>query len=320
MSLGVHVLRANIASWLILLTLTISLASCNRSESPAAAGAVQTTFASPEAAGKAVLKATESADPNAVLSIFARDAKDVIYSGDATQDKENFGAFVSAYQKMNRWRKLDDNTWVLLIGADNFAFPLPLKKNSSGQWYFDTAAGRDEILARRIGRDELAAMDVCAALIDAQNEYYSERHDGVSKSQYAVKFISDQGKENGLYWETAEGQTKSPLGPLVAFATGEGYDVRQNSHEPFHGYYYRILSKQGSHAQGGAKDYLVDGRMVNGFAFIAYPAAYGNSGIMSFIINQNGVIFQKNLGTDTTKVATAMSEFDPDESWSRVEE
>jgi hypothetical protein len=300
--------------------LTISLASCNRSENAAAAGTVQTTFTSPDDAGKAVLQAAESSDQNAVLSIFGRDSKDAIYSGDATQDKNNFAAFVSAYQQMNRWRKLDDNTKVLVVGADNLVFPIPLKKNNSGQWYFDTAAGRDEILARRIGRDELATIDVCAALADAQNEYYSRAHDGAHKHQYALKFISDQGKQNGLYWESPDGQPKSPLGPLVAFATGEGYEVRQNSHEPFHGYYYRILSKQGSHAQGGVRNYLVDGKMVNGFAFVAYPAAYGNLGIMTFLINQDGVLFQKNLGVDTAKAATAMSEFDPDESWSRVEE
>jgi hypothetical protein len=320
MSRGVHVRTINITSGLMLLALTIPLSSCNRSENAAAAGVVQTTFASPEEAGKAVVEAAESGDQNAVLSIFGRDSKDVIYSGDATQDKNNFAAFASAYQQMNRWRKLDDNTRVLVVGADNFAFPIPLKKNNSGQWYFDTAAGRDEILARRIGRDELAAMDVCAALADAQNEYFSRSHNGVRKHQYALKFISDQGEQNGLYWDSPEGQPKSPLGPMVAFATGEGYEVRQNSHQPFHGYYYRILNKQGSHAQGGARDYLVDGKMMKGFAFVAYPAEYGNSGIMTFIINQDGVLFQKNLGTDTTKVATAMSEFDPDESWSRVEE
>jgi hypothetical protein len=317
---GVHVRTMKITSGLMFLALAIPLISCNRSENAAAAGVVQTTFASPEAAGKAVLEAAESANSDAVLSIFGRDAKDVIYSGDATQDKQNFAAFISSYQEMNRWRKLDDNTRVLVIGADNFPFPIPLKKNGSGQWYFDTAAGKDEILARRIGRNELAVIDVCEGLVDAQDDYFSHGHDGARKHQFALKFISDQGKQNGLYWESPEGQPRSPLGPLVAFATGEGYDVRQNSHEPFHGYYFRILTRQGSHAEGGIRDYLVDGRLVKGFAFLAYPAAYGDSGIMTFIINQDGVLYQKNLGADTTKAAMAMSDFDPDASWSRVEE
>lgn len=310
--------KLGISSCSILLALIISQAACTKSEKASAAGTAQTTFASPEEAGKALLAVAKSGDQNTALAIFGQDSKDVIYSGDPAQDKEIFQAFISAYEMMNRWRKLDDNTEILLIGADNFAFPIPLKKNTSGKWYFDTAAGKDEILARRIGRNELAAIAVCGALADAQNEYFSQRHDRTRKKQYALKFISDTGKHNGLYWESPEGEPRSPLGPLVAFATSEGYDVHPNSHASFHGYYFQILMKQGSHARGGAKDYIVDGKMVNGFAFIAYPAEYGKSGIMTFIINQDGVVYQKDLCKTTAEAATAISEFDPDETWSPV--
>lgn len=306
------------SAWPILLALVIILSACNKSEKAVAAGNAQTTFASPEEAGKALVAAAKSGDQNTVLAIFGPNSKDVIYTGDAAQDKEIVEAFVSAYQVMNRWRKLDDKTQMLLIGADNFAFPIPLKKNNAGQWYFDTAAGKDEILARRIGRNELAAIEVCGALADAQKEYFSQRHDGVRKKTYALKFISDKGKENGLYWDSPDGTPRSPLGPLVAFATSEGYDVGRNSHEPFHGYYFRMLHRQGTHAQDGAKDYVVDGKMVNGFAFLAYPAEYGKSGIMTFIINQQGVVYQKNLGNNTTETASSIDDFDPDDSWSLV--
>ena len=251
-----------------------------------------------------------------MLAIFGPESKEIISSGDAVQDKAVVDAFVAAYGVMHRWRKMPDGAQILLVGADNFPFPIPLKKNASGQWFFDTAAGKDEILARRIGRNELAVIDVCGALADAQAEYFSQRHDGGSTKQYALKFISDTGKQNGLYWESPEGQPKSPLGPLVAFATDEGYSAKADAHTPFHGYYFRMLKKQGSHAPGGAKDYVVDGKMVGGFAFVAYPAEYGNSGVMTFIINQDGVLLQKDLGKTTTETATAMSEFDPDTTWS----
>jgi hypothetical protein len=271
-------------------------------------------FTSPDDAGNGLLDAAKSGDQNAVLAIFGPQSKEIIFSGDAVQDKATVDAFVAAYGVMHRWRKMPDEAQVLLIGADNFAFPIPLKKSGAGQWFFDVAAGKDEILARRIGRNELAVIDICGALADAEAEYFSQRHEGAK--QYAVKFISDSGKQNGLYWDSPEGQPKSPLGPLVAFATTEGYSAKPNSHMPFHGYYFHILSRQGSHAQGGAKDYVVDGKMVGGFAFVAYPAEYRNSGVMTFIINQDGVLLQKDLGKTTTETAIAITEFDPDDSWS----
>jgi len=307
--------RITVISRLLLLALTILFVACNRSAKPSIK-----VFASPDDAGNALLDAAKSGDQNALLAIFGPESKELISSGDAVQDKAAIDGFVSAYPVMHRWRKMADGVQILLVGADNFPFPIPLKTNSTGQWFFDVAAGKDEILARRIGRNELAVIDTCAALVDAQAQYYSERHDGGSANQYALKVISDTGKQNGLYWESAEDQPTSPLGPLVAYATDDGYSVKSGSHGPFHGYNFRMLTRQGSHAQGGAKDYLVDGKMVGGFAFVAYPAEYRNSGVMTFIINQDGVLFQKDLGKTTTETATAMREFDPDSSWSQVEE
>jgi len=298
-----------------LLALIISLVGCNNSNKPSFR-----LFASPEAAGTALLEAAKSGDQNAALAIFGPESKEIIFSGDAVQDKTAVDAFVAAYGVMHRWRKMPDGTQVLLIGADNFPFPIPLKKGDGGQWFFDTVAGKEEILTRRIGRNELAIIEVCGAVADAQAEYSSQPHDGGGKGQFALKFISDAGKQNGLYWEAPEGQPKSPLGPLAALATTEGYSAKQNAHTPFHGYFFHMLTRQGSHAPGGAKDYVVNGKMVGGFAFVAYPAEYGNSGIMTFVINQDGVLLQKDLGKTTTETATAMTEFDPDTSWSQVQE
>jgi hypothetical protein len=304
---------------LVLLTLLLSLIACNKSDKSSAQA-----FPSADDAGNALLQAAKSGDQNAILVVLGPESKELIASGDPTQDKSVVDAFVAAYGEMHRFRKMPDGAQILLVGADNFPFPIPLKKNSGGQWFFDTVAGKDEILARRIGRNELAVIDVCGALSDAQAEYFSQRRDGATAEQYAVKFISDSGRQNGLYWDSPEGQPKSPLGPLVAFATDEGYSTKptssSTSHAPFHGYNFRILTKQGSHAPGGAKDYVVNGKMVGGFAFVAYPAEYGNSGVMTFVINQDGVLLQKDLGKTTTEIATAMNEFDPDNTWSVVGE
>jgi len=307
--------RIAVVSQLLLFVLIVSLAACNKSDSSSVK-----VFASPDDAGNGLMEAAKSGDLNAVLAVFGPGSKDIIFSGDAVQDQTTVQRFIAAYGQMHRWRKMPDGAQILMIGADNFAFPIPLKKNAGGQWFFDAAAGKDEILARRIGRNELAVIDVCGALADAQGEYFSQVHQDGSAKHYALKFISDTGKQNGLYWESPEDQPRSPLGPLVAFATEEGYNVKPNSHAPFHGYYFHMLNRQGSHAPGGAKDYLVDGKLAAGFAFVAYPAEYGNSGVMTFIINQDGVLLQKDLGKTTAETAAAMTEFDPDASWSQVVE
>jgi hypothetical protein len=300
---------------LLLLAVLVSFTACNKSDT-----ASPKAYATPEDAGNALLQGAKSGDQNAILAVLGPDSKNIVSSGDAVQDKTVVDAFVAAYGDMHRFRKMPDGAQVLLVGVDNFPFPIPLKQNAGGHWFFDTAAGKDEILARRVGRNELAVIEVCGALADAQAEYFSRSRDAGNPKQYALKFISDSGKQNGLYWESPEGQPKSPLGPLVAFATDEGYTAKPDARAPFHGYNFRMLKKQGSHAPGGAKDYLVDGKMVGGFAFVAYPAEYGNSGVMTFIINRDGVLLQKDLGKTTSEIAVAMNEFDPDNTWTVVEE
>jgi hypothetical protein len=301
--------------FLVLIVSVLSFVACNKSNKPS-----YRQFASPDDAGNGLIQAAKSGDQNAILAIFGPDSKAIISSGDAVEDKAAVAAFVTGYEQMHRWRKMPDGAEVLLIGAQNFPFPIPLKKNGGGKWFFDTAAGKEEILSRRIGRNELAVIDICGTMADAQADYYSRRHDDGSTKQYAPKFVSDAGKQNGLYWDSPEGQPRSPLGPLLVYATAEGYKAKPDAHAPFHGYFFKMLTKQGTHAPGGAKDYIVDGKMAGGFAFVAYPAAYGNSGVMTFIINQDGVLLQKDLGKTTTEQATAMNEFDPDASWTPVQE
>jgi hypothetical protein len=299
--------------WMVRLLLFVLLApvAC-RSDKPSIR-----TFSAPDDAASAVIDAIKSGDQAELLAIFGQEAKPLISSGDPVQDKNTGAAFVAGYGVMHRWRRMPDNSQLLLIGYDNFAFPIPLRKNESGQWYFDTAAGKEEILNRRVGRNELAIIDVCQAGANAEAQYFSQLHDGATTKQYAQKFISDPGKHNGLYWESAPGQPQSPLGPLAAFASAEGYNVKPDAHVPFHGYYFRMLKGQTAKAPGGAKEYVVDGKMTGGFAFVAYPAEYGNSGVMTFMINQDGVLLQKDLGKATTETATAMNEFDPD-GWAVV--
>ena len=301
--------------WTTALTLGLflSLISCNTAKPPAPAETGPRTFATPDDAGAALLSAVKAGDHPALLAIFGPGSSDLIFSGDDAQDKRTGDLFIAAYQAMQRWRKQPDGSEVLVIGAENHPFPIPLKQNSAGQWYFDIAAGKDEILSRRIGDNELATIDVMNAMADAQAQYFSQRHDGVK--QYAQKFISDEGKQNGLYWKSAEGQPRSPLGPLVAYASTEGFTPQAGKQQPYHGYFYRILTKQGADAKGGAKDYIVNGKMTGGFAFIAYPEKYGDTGITTFIISQSGPLYQKDLGKTTTETAAATTEFNPDKTW-----
>jgi|HubBroStandDraft_6_1064221.scaffolds.fasta_scaffold290859_2 hypothetical protein len=302
---------------LLLLVIILPLTACKKSEPEKPSISV---FASPDDAGNALLAAAKSGDQNALLAIFGPNSRELINSGDAVQDKNTVDAFVAGYGMMHRWRKMPDDAQILLVGPDNFPFPIPLKKNGDGKWFFDTAAGKEEVLNRRIGRNELAIIDVCGAAADAEAEYFAHPHDGEKTKQFAAKFISDPGRQNGLYWKPAEGQPASPLGPLAAFASGEGYTAKPEGHTAFHGYYFHMLKGQTDKAPSGAKDYVVDGKMTGGFAFVAYPAEYGNSGIMTFIINQDGVLLQKDLGKTTTEIATAMTQFDPDPSWTIVEQ
>jgi hypothetical protein len=278
----------------------------------------QKTFANPQDAGKALYDAGKSADKAAIEAVLGASSTSVISSGDEVQDKNNLDFFTQHYEQMNRWAKEINGEQTLIIGAENWPFPVPLKKDAAGAWYFDTPAGAKEILFRRIGKNELAAIRVCDALADAQSEYFSQTHDGDPVKQYAQKVISDPGKQNGLYWKVAEGEPESPIGPLVAYATGQGYGGQHDTPQPFHGYFYRILTAQGANVKGGAKSYIVDGKMTGGFAFVAYPAEYRNSGVMTFVVGQDGTVYEKDLGPQTADLAKQMKAYNPDKTWKPV--
>jgi hypothetical protein len=304
----------------LLVILPMSVVSCNKSDHANAPKAAQITFGSPAEAGAALIQAAKSEDQTALLEIFGPESKEVLFSGDAVEDKNHLQEFIAAYDQMNRWSKLKAGGQFLYIGADNYAFPIPLDQNSAGRWYFDTAAGKDEILARRVGKGELAAIAVLNNLVDGERDYFNQTHDGDKTKQYAQKFISDDGKQNGLYWPVSQGETASPLGALAEFAKSLDYTNSSGKPQPFNGYYFQILDKQGDKANGGTKDYVVDGKMTRGFAILAYPAVYRNSGIMTFIVDQDGVIYEKDLGDKTQDVAVAMAEYNPGDGWARVAE
>lgn len=305
---------------LILIAMIASLVSCSnagRKESEQSTGNAQKTFSSQDEAGAALVEAAKSGDQQQILAIFGPEAQNVIFTGDATKDKNNQTAFIDAYNEMHRWGRIKSGGEVLYVGADNFAFPIPLGRNKDGRWFFDTAAGKDEILARRIGSGELSAMAALQAVADAQKQYFNQTHDGVK--QYAQKFVSDEGKHNGLYWPVQEGQPPSPLGRAADVAKALGYSASGgNKPQPFNGYYFRILTKQGDSAKGGAKDYIVDGKMTRGFAVLAYPARYRDSGIMTFIIDQGGVLYQKDLGEKTDDAGATMVAYNPGDGWQSV--
>jgi len=278
----------------------------------------QKTFSSPDEASRALIRAVQAGDEKDLLEIFGPEGKEIISSGDKVEDKKSRDAFAEKYQRMNRLVEEPDGTVRLYVGAENWPMPIPLV-NRKDAWYFDTSAGKEEILFRRIGRNEIATIGVLRELVAAQKEYYSKTHED-SVKQYAQKFISDQGKHNGLYWNASNRETESPIGPLVAYASSEGYAKKLSSlPSPFQGYYFRVLMRQGKHASGGAKNYIVNGKMTRGFAFLAYPAEYANSGMMSFIVDQDGILYQKDLGPKTADLANALDEYDPDKTWVRVE-
>jgi hypothetical protein len=291
------------------------LVSCTSQEKSATDKPAQKTFDSPASAGAAVYDAAKSGDQNSLLAIFGADSKEVLFSGDATKDKDYLQYFVSAYDQMHRWREINAGGEVLYIGTDNYSFPIPLGQNPAGQWYFDTAAGRDEILARRIGKDELTAITACGAISAAEKQYYSQTRNGDTVKQYSQKLISDEGKQNGLYWPVTAGQAPSPFEDLRDFAKAAGYTNAGDKPQPFDGYYFRFLTKQGTGAKGGAKDYVVNGKMSGGFAVVAFPVDYRNSGIMTFIVSTDGRVYQKDLGEQTDALARAMSEYNPADGW-----
>ena len=275
----------------------------------------QKTFSSSEEASNALFVATQNNDEKAMLEILGPDETQIVSSGDDTEDSNNRAIFVKKYEEMHRLVREPDGTVTLYIGAENWPTPIPLV-NKGTVWYFDTGAAKKEILFRRVGRNEMSTIAVCRQLAAAQEEYYASQH-----NEYAQKIFSDEGQHDGLYWKAANGETKSPIGPLVASAVAEGYPKDQNGvPTPFRGYFYRILTRQGKAAHGGTKNYIANGEMTEGFAFVAYPAEYRSSGVMTFIVGADGVVYQKDLGKKTEAHAKSWAEYNPDSSWQKVEE
>jgi type II secretory pathway pseudopilin PulG len=279
---------------------------------PAAEPAAQKSFARARDAVAALVAANRTNDTAALEQILGPEGSSLISSGDQAQDKRDRAQFVALYEKHHRLTRTAPDTLTLLIGSNEWALPIPLVKQE-GQWRFDTAAGAQELLYRRIGANELAAIQVARALYRAQLEYAASAHDGNEKGLYAQRFRSTPDKHDGLYWPVAEGEPASPAGPLVAEAEASGRE--RGKHQPFHGYYFRILKSQGPHARSGARDYVIDGKMSGGFAILAYPAEYGVSGVMSFLVSRRGTVFESDLGAATSETAPALTAFDPDDSW-----
>lgn len=279
-----------------------------------AAGLPQTTFTSPEQAVAALVAAVHSPDSSALLKVLGPDSKPLLSSGDPVADKQTRDKFITEFDEAHKLATQGDDRAVLTIGTDEWPFPIPIRKYGTG-WRFDTKAGKNEILNRRIGANELNTIEVCRAYVDAQREYATKDRNGDGFLEYAQQFLSSPGKHNGLYWPVEAGEEESPLGPLMVAAQAEGYATAKGKPRPYHGYYYRILKAQGPNAAGGAVNYVVKGHMIGGFALLAYPAQYGVSGITTFIINHDDVVYQKDLGPDTAKLAKEIKSFDPDPSW-----
>ena len=272
----------------------------------------QRTFASPEEASESLFVAVQSDNVPALRALFGPAAEKVMASDDSAEDAKERAQFVHKYQEMHRLAQDSAGATIIYIGAENWPLPIPLV-HAEGGWRFDTEAGVDEIRVRRIGRNELAAIRVCHALVDAERDYYAASHDGSAVRSYASRIASDSGTQDGLYWRSASGEPSSPIGPLLAAAAaGTGA-------APFHGYFYRVLTRQGASAHGGAKGYMIDGKLRGGFAVVAFPADYQSSGVMTFVVNQADTVYQKDLGPNTSALATDLGTFNPDSTWRQAE-
>ena len=278
----------------------------------------QQTFSSAAEATEALFAALEKGDEPALLRVLGTDAKNILSSGDEAEDKEHRTQFVQKYQQLHRMVTETDGLTTLYIGAENWPTPIPLAHRDNA-WYFDTVAAKDEILYRRVGENELTVIQVCGELVDAQKEYNSQQRDGAAERQYATKIMSDPDKRNGLYWKASVGESQSPLGPLVASAEREGYAGNSSLNtQPFHGYYFRVLKGQGAHAPGGSQSYIADGKMTRGFAFLAYPAEYRSSGVMTFLVGRDGVVYERDLGRGTDEAAKSLLRYNRDASWRKA--
>ena len=283
----------------------------------AAQGPAQRTFATPEDAVRGLMEAVKAGNIDEMRAIFGPEGQELIASSDEATARSNREVFTVAAAE--GWRLIDQgpNRKALIVGNEAWPFPVPLVK-SGKSWRFDSAAGKEEVLARRIGRNELAVIGICRAFVAAQHRYAQQGHDGKREGLFASTVRSDPGKQNGLYWPAAKGQPRSPLGDLVAQAWEEGRQIGTDQRTPFHGYYFKGLAAQGSAAPGGAKSYVVNGELSGGFALVAWPAQYDASGIMTFIVNQDGTVHEKDLGAKTDATVAAMTAYNPDASWRRV--
>lgn len=276
----------------------------------------QQTFSSAAEAAQTLLEAVKKNDQPALLKVLGSNSQNLISSGDDAEDKNDRDQFVHKYRQMHRLVTEPDGTTTLYIGAENWPTPIPLVRKGD-TWYFDTAAGKQEILYRRIGKNELAAIQVCRELVDAQKEYYGQSHDG-EQHVYAQQIYSDPGKQNGLYWEASSGEPASPIGPLVAVAAKQGYGkASDQEHQPFEGYYFHLLKAE--RLGGRPQSYIVDGKMTRGFAFVAYPAEYRSSGVMTFVVNQDGVVYEKDLGPRTAEIVKDLTHYQRDPSWRKAD-
>jgi Protein of unknown function (DUF2950) len=275
----------------------------------------QQAFKTPDDAANALVNAAKAGDKKAIVSVLGPDGNDIVSSGDAVADAMTRQKFVAAYDAKHQI-VVDGDKATLIIGAKDYPLPIPLVRKNN-MWAFDTTAGRLEILARRIGKDELDAIQSCLAYVDAQNDYADKNPTGASVKAYAQRIVSQPGKKDGLFWPTSQGEVPSPLGELIAEATAQGYRVGAGR-TPYHGYYFKILTKQGAAAPGGELEYIVHGKMIGGFALVAYPAEYRNSGVMTFIVSHAGTVFQKDLGPNTAKLAQRITSFNPDKGWQKV--
>jgi hypothetical protein len=295
-----------------------ALLAATAAAAPPTATAKQKIFGSPQEAARELAAASKTHDHKAMLAVLGTGAANIVFSGDAVADRASEERFAEAFAQANRLDMQGDAKAILLVGKDDWPLPFPLVKSQAG-WRFDTRQGQEEVLNRRIGSNELSVLQVLQAYVDAQQEYYLRNPEKEKLLCYAQKAGSSKGKRDGLYFPVSDGEPPSPLGPLFAKAQAEGYKLGEEGRPvPYHGYYYRILKAQGPAAKNGAYDYVVHGKMIGGFALVAYPAAYANSGVMTFIISHDGVAYQKDLGPDTAAVARKMSRFNPDESWKQL--
>jgi len=303
--------------WRRLPATIVAVALCVAAPIASAGASAQKNFASPEAGVEALVEAVRANDQTALQSILGPHSRKLISSGDDIADVRRREAFVTEYTEANKIVLDGDTKATLVIGDDEWPMPIPLVK-AGIRWHFDTRQGAKEILVRRMGANELAAIQVCLAIVDAEHEFAEQARASNGGPHYAARFVSTSGNHDGLYWETQPNEASSPLGPLLAAAAIEGYAKSEPKVlAPYHGYYYKILTSQGADAPGGAYDYFVRGKMIGGFAVLAYPARYGASGVMSFMVNYEGVVYEKNLGRETKALAAEMTTFNPDSSWKR---